>query len=62
MKTTPLQSGAHMAERNGTDECEVEQIVTPQCYLGLLPVPQLVTIITCGSNDARKTKLKGLKA
>jgi hypothetical protein len=35
--------------------------VTPQCYLGFFPVPQLVTIITCGSNDARDIKLKGLK-
>jgi hypothetical protein len=36
--------------------------VTPQCYLGFLPVPQLVTIITCGSKMVRNIKLKGLKA
>jgi hypothetical protein len=29
--------------------------VTPQCYIGFFPVPQLVTIITCGSNDASDT-------
>jgi hypothetical protein len=31
------------------------QGVTPHYYLGFFPVPQLVTIITCGSNNERDT-------
>jgi hypothetical protein len=65
MESTRVSTPASTEEKNikeATEAITTRVECNTPVLLRVFPVPQLVIIITCGSNDARNTKLKGLKA